>query len=73
MTAPYITELDVVDAEMTAALAWVRCEDCDEPGEAIDMRRQYDGAWLCYYCDRRQQFEYEDQRQFLARNYPYGY
>jgi formylmethanofuran dehydrogenase subunit E len=72
MSADVITELDVIDPEIAAMRAWVYCEDCDEVAEAIDMARQHDGAWLCWTCENRDRREYEEQRQYLARNV-YGY
>jgi formylmethanofuran dehydrogenase subunit E len=72
MSADVITELDVIDPEIAVMRAWVYCEDCDEVAEAIDMARQHDGAWLCWTCENRDRREYEEQRQYLARNV-YGY
>jgi hypothetical protein len=63
MTAPTeerITELDVLDPEVEEMRVWVRCEECDDGGEAVDMVRQHDGAWLCAGCDAGARAEYDD-------------
>jgi formylmethanofuran dehydrogenase subunit E len=65
----YITELDIIDPEYTAARAWVVCEECDEAGEAVDMVAQYDGAWLCPGCDGAYRAEWEEQQRYLERLY----
>lgn len=65
--ADIITELDVIDPEFAAARAWVRCEECDDTGESIDMVWQHDGAWLCWSCDIRGRHEYEQQRAYLEK------
>ena len=46
-----ITELDVVDSETAAMLAFVACEECGDIGEVIDMCHHLDGSWLCVHCD----------------------
>lgn len=61
----YVTELDVVDEERVAALAQVRCYDCDYQDVALDMVMQSDGEYLCPGCD----YDYvtEHRRHPLAR------
>ena len=53
----YIDELDVLDSEKTAALAWVYCEECDDVAPAYDMIRMDDGAWFCPTCFWRRKNE----------------
>ena len=53
----HITELDVLDSEKTAALAWVHCEECDDVAPAYDMMRMDDGAWFCPTCFWRRKNE----------------
>jgi len=53
----HITELDVLDSEKTAALAWVYCEECDDVAPAYDMVLMSDGAWFCPTCFWRRKNE----------------
>jgi formylmethanofuran dehydrogenase subunit E len=60
MTDPdTITELDVIEPEYAAMRAWVRCEECDDMAEAIDMCYQHDGSWLCPRCDREHKDDWD--------------
>lgn len=47
-----ITESDILDPEVEEFSVYVHCEACDrDPLPALDMVRQFDGAWLCWDCD----------------------
>lgn len=51
------------DHEAATYGATVQCEDCDHLDDAVEMRRQSDGGWLCPRCEWAYEAEW---RQFMS-------
>lgn len=62
-----ISELDVEDNEVQQWRMFVRCEECDDCDQAMDMVRDTDGAWLCHPCDNAHKREWREQQRYLGR------
>ncbi len=48
------------DAEADTYGRTVQCEDCDSIDDAVEMRRQSDGGWLCPQCEGGYEAEWQD-------------
>lgn len=55
-----IYEHDMFDQDVHDYGLTVRCEDCDDLADAVDMRRQSDGGWLCVQCESGYEAEWQD-------------
>lgn len=57
------------DQEVDTYGTTVQCEDCDHVDDAVEMRRQSDGSWLCPRCERECEREWRQIFTIRTRGY----